>query len=797
MILSANEIEVTAAPYLFGQSGNTPAQNRTAAQNAIDDAIVAFKADGFPRTLTFYGLTGEVRIDGPLIVTDFNGTTYRPVTVHFAGPGGYAISHIYMPDGTQPLLIFQATRACKVTGLNFRGAINANPSIEQIVNDDRANPWWNPSGAISTNGYTPHAGIAMDPFSTDQTTADQYPGLSSYYSTGMGIAGSNTLHIEDCTFAGFTVGVAWNCSKGTLQGDGCTLVRSRFFRCKTVVASGNDQARMCSIVDVFINYSGTLFDGRSYGNGLGVMPSIRGGQHTIGKQVFIASGSRYAGDIHGLKTEEMWRLGLWESGSTLTLVGCEFKTKVCSVNGEPVLAAPDAWLEAGGGVNFFGGRIWTYDNIQDEMNIYANGGGGRVVFHGVAMEAPFAVNYSTSNGKPVLRYLDCTRLATPSGGVYGLSEEYRGSYLDFGRKQNIMRTGARFVEHDLNEAREYREWISLGNEVVTMDVGASVTIPGDGSAHFTSANPAKYQIGEYVHTTTPWTMTPWRDGVPAGTTGANSRLTIGKVAAIAGTTISLVNVPKGLHISASGIDPNRTITLDIVLARDGAMRPRMMLTTASGSTSATISSVTGYSVGDRIRGQGLASGTWITAMNGTSITLSEAATATDTVEVYDARVVVRGYRTLSAPPAGTWFKGDVFDNFGFDANALNRASMLRRYICVRGGTNPTWINEYYMPESKATASASYAPIIGDVGMRIRLSAAGTSMPMLPSDATLDVPVGGWIEFERTGGGSQTMTAGPGATIVSRGGLVTLNGQYAVVRASKVAANTWSLSGDLA
>lgn len=785
-------IEVTEAPYFFAQSGNTPADNRIAGQAAIDDAIAATKLDRIPRTLTFFGLERDAVLDKPLIVADYNGSTYSGVTLHFLGNASYNSDSawcIRVNDPDYPCLIFQYSRDCTVKGLIFKGLIPQNPTIERMINDDGDDCWWNPTGTIPTNGYRPHAGIAMDPFSRDQTTADQYPDLADYYSPTMGITGSNTLHIEDCAFTGFTVGVAWNCSKGTLNGDGCTLVRSRFFRCKTVVASGCDQTRMCSIVDVFVNYCGTLFDGRSYGNGLGVMPSIRGGQHTIGKQVFIASGSRYAGDIHGLKTEEIWRLGLWEAGSALTLVGCEFKTKVCSVGDEPVVPAPDAWLEAEGSVNFFGGKIWTYDNIQDQMNIFASGA-ARVQFHGVAMETPFAVNYTASNSKPVIHYLDCPRVA---GNSIGISDSYRGSYLDLGRKQNVMRPGARFVEHDLNETNEYREWLSLGTDVVTMDSGVTLTVDFDGNgyplgtASFTSANPAKYKVGEYVHTSSSWTMTPWRDGISAGTTGASNRMTIGKVIDITGTTITLINVPRGLTTGA----------YDVVLARDGAMRPRIMLTITNGSTSATLSSATGYSAGDRIRGQGLVSGTWITALSGTSATLSEAATASGTIEVYDARVAVRGYRTLQGAPTGTWFKGDTFETIGYDVNATTRATARQRYVCARGGTSPTFISEYYGPESKTSNSTAYAPLINDVGMRVRLSSASASTPTLPSDATLDVPIGGWIEFERTGAGTQTLTAGSGAAITSRGGLVALNGQYAVARATKVAANSWSLSGDLA
>ncbi len=781
--MPANWIEVTEAPYFFGQSGNTPAQNRAAAQSAIDDAIVAFKSDKIPRTLTFFGMAGRVDIDGPLIVADFTGTSYASsVTVHFKGPGNYNSdlgAHIRQTSGELPCLIFQNSRSCKVEGMNLCGRINAVPNFTPLFHDeDVETAWWRAGGLVSNRPFAPHAGIVMDPFSSGIASNDQYPGLSAYY---VGSGGSNSLYIDDCAFTGFDVGVGWSLSF-TNQGDGCVLSNSRFFRSRTCLAIGRDQARMCSFVNPFANFCTTLVDCRSYGQGIGQMPEIRGGQVTIAKQVFIGSGQRYSGNIVGLATESIWRLGSWKSGSTLNLVGCQIKTV------HPAEAsgfAPDAWLYAEGSVAFFGGRIWINDNARNVLNIYA---GARVSFYGVSLDDEFAYANQGAIAGPNIHYDNCTVISSSLGESFGLSMVTRGKAVAAGQNKLYMPVGAKLIENGANDATEYVEWTSQGNSAITLDSAVAITAAGDGTATFASTNPAAYIAGEFVHTNTALTMTPFVNGETLPTSGAGGHLAIGEVVSVVGSTVTLRNVPKSV------VSGNYNITL----ARSGFFRPRMMATIANGSTSAILSAASGYSVGDRIRGTGIPAGAWITAMAGTNITLSHAATATDTVEVYDARISVSGKRSWGiGEPSGTWFKGDRFEVFGYDFNGSAKAAGHKAYRCVKSGTSSIWIREYEGVPSTSSTSTTYTPVTSDIGSRKRMNAAGAIAFSWPSDTTLDVPIGSWIEVEAANTGAITHTAGAGATLQSRGSLVASNGRYSVQRGTKVASNTWSLSGDLA
>jgi hypothetical protein len=94
----------------------------------------------------------------------------------------------------------------------------------------------------------------------------------------------------------------------------------------------------------------------------------------------------------------------------------------------------------------------------------------------------------------------------------------------------------------------------------------------------------------------------------------------------------------------------------------------------------------------------------------------------------------------------------------------------------------------------AQTGTTITVVAGMYGALVTMNNAGAQTCALPSDATLAVPVGTKIHFMQIGAGQCTFSAGSGATINSRGGLLkTL--QWGTVRAIKRAANTWTLTGD--
>jgi hypothetical protein len=94
------------------------------------------------------------------------------------------------------------------------------------------------------------------------------------------------------------------------------------------------------------------------------------------------------------------------------------------------------------------------------------------------------------------------------------------------------------------------------------------------------------------------------------------------------------------------------------------------------------------------------------------------------------------------------------------------------------------------------AGTAYTAVLADANSYIRFTNGGAITFTIPPNSTVAFPVGTEIQIEQAGAGSLTVAAGVGVTINVRGGDYTLAGQYAVAGLKKVAADTWTLTGDL-
>jgi len=83
----------------------------------------------------------------------------------------------------------------------------------------------------------------------------------------------------------------------------------------------------------------------------------------------------------------------------------------------------------------------------------------------------------------------------------------------------------------------------------------------------------------------------------------------------------------------------------------------------------------------------------------------------------------------------------------------------------------------------------------DAGKRIEATNASAQVITVPPNSSVPFPLGTEIDLVRLGAGTVTVAAGAGVTIRSRGGLLSLNGQYAVGNLYKRATDEWVFSGD--
>jgi hypothetical protein len=106
------------------------------------------------------------------------------------------------------------------------------------------------------------------------------------------------------------------------------------------------------------------------------------------------------------------------------------------------------------------------------------------------------------------------------------------------------------------------------------------------------------------------------------------------------------------------------------------------------------------------------------------------------------------------------------------------------------GTTTTYLN--VITDSTTTRT----PGLTDAGAYI-LTTHGTGITVtLPQDSAVAFPVGTTIYFERNGAGTLTFAAGTGATVNSKDATLTCGDRYTTVAAVKIAADTWTLIGNI-
>jgi hypothetical protein len=94
---------------------------------------------------------------------------------------------------------------------------------------------------------------------------------------------------------------------------------------------------------------------------------------------------------------------------------------------------------------------------------------------------------------------------------------------------------------------------------------------------------------------------------------------------------------------------------------------------------------------------------------------------------------------------------------------------------------------------------SYTPVLTDAQKIVTMNSGSALNFTIPTDASVGFAVGDQINILQLGLGQVTIAAvTPGTTsVVSQGGKLKTNGQYAMATAVKVAANQWVVVGNLA
>lgn len=662
----------------FGAIGDGVADDTAAIQAAID-YVIAQANLGTGKTIAVHLNPGTYKITTSLRLFDPGTTSYGFSSVTLVGEAlGYVNSKrtVIVPTFVdKPALILQQSRNAYISGFSIVGSANnmSLPTYAALL-DDSTSPWWNTNSARDSQ-YSPYCGIAIDPFGSSIPSDGGYPGLSSYYKSS---GGSTGVIIDRVEIAGFIVGVATSTSGTTPIGDSILVDNCNISYNKVALSAGQSQNRGLMLRNCHLKGAQVVVDNTRYGEGTAAMPMVEGGVFVYVKW-FINSmdNGRGGSSLSKIYVESFWSLGFWGGGRfPLQITGCVFKFIVPATGS---LVNVDSHFYAGALVYASGTYFGQYSNTVRRLSIVNL---GRIVFSGC-----------TFDGEPQFSNVDYVRMdkcsnAYASNGNLSYSEKYSSALSNIGSGSQIQ--GSAFCVVEDNGPLNYiRYKAQNGWDIIAIDSALTITAPGDGSATFTTANVGKLQVNDYLTT-----ISTWNVSIPTlvPSTANYAKATIGRVASIVGTTVTLSGVP--ISFATGSYIP--------YLYRLPVIRTRTFGTTTSGSADITsVTPVTGWTIGARIASPNLPTGTYITNIVGTTFTVSQNATASSVAELYDTRFAVDMATRNAAPTTESWIRGDFVRNYTGSINDANNM-VLAGWICTVTGSPGTWSPVYWSSVTPAT-----------------------------------------------------------------------------------------------
>ena len=683
----------------FGATGDGVTDDAWAIQDALDRGIGLYNAGKGSQKILLP--PGRYKISVPLEIFAYIGPEFGYTTVTLCGDAssGYAapISTTLAPTfNNLPAIFVQKARNVRIAGFAIQGNANNGVGVSYAaLIDDNVSPWWNALGARD-DPYSPHCAIAIDAFNVSRPTlasGSRYPGYDAYY-TSAGGGGSRSVMIENMLFTSFIVAVGCSLS-GTQLGDSIT-VRDNTFTCnKVCVVIGQSQARGVLIHNNHAQFCQVYVDSKRYGDGGAPGGTISAGTVDYCKWLIIAAAGIDSATIRDLYVESLWSIGMWgwaSSGHTLLVERCHIKLIKAVVDpGGAGMHAIDAHLHNESPVAFYGGYIGFNDNFPHRFSIRNT---APVSFDGNIMldGMPQCADETLVEFKSVrLRF-------STQGPSFGMSREYNQLLGTIGQYDVKAPPGCTVIDGTTG-----RRWRSATGwrEVIIESAPVAFTVPGDGTATFTSAaNYLMLRVGDELTTLSTWNG---ENPLPGVLTDQNYRKTlIGKVTAIDSGTglVSLFQVPKSF---AAG-------SYSVWLIELPTIRPITVGTTTSGSAVvATVSTMNGattagWVAGDHIQGVGIPTGARVIAVdNGArTITMSHNATASGTVQLYDAQLVLEEGSAAAVPStAVAWGRGTFLKNSGLTVKDGNNM-VLRGWVCTASGAPGTWEPQYTSAISPAT-----------------------------------------------------------------------------------------------
>ena len=655
-------------------------------QTAINFCIAFAKANN--QTLSLL-CSGSYTMSHPILVADVDVANTRflfPSLTIRAGSKGYLTNQKTtwnFTDRTEHGVAIHRGRSVRIENISIIGDANNNafPTYEQLI---ARNNWWNPHG-LTDGQYGTHTGIVVDPFNASHPSGEKSTYFSSYpfaggadlytYSSG----GLTDLVVDNCELHCWLRGFD-AAGSATQLGDSIRVTECNLSHNGIAIVVPESQVRGMEVIGCHYKANDTLFSANSsIGAGTGTGAFVRGGVSVYSYALADLSTSRGPISISQFYAESFATVGHFDGKLPATFNDCNFKFFDPHEQGVD-LKAPDAHITGEGRVFFNGCYFGTYTNVPHKPvlanpNVFFS----NTTFSGWPIQ-PYRETLKLDNcnsiyeNKPIAqRIISDPALYLNTGSINAETKIFDGSEANPRILQGLSHGGAEYY----------------GGGTVTLTTDDLATVSGIASAYYDGLQP-----GDYL-------------GVLSGFSGRENSADKPLVAMNGGGVIGRVQSKSAGVVTLENVAYSLTNgSYQFYVQRPRVLRYFTFGDTTSGSDQITNVSVNGGSslqswvIGDFIRGAGIPAGSRITAKSGTTLTISQNATATATgIDLYDAQIAVIDAARNAAPTSQSWPTGAFVRNLAptVDANDM----LLQGWACTKGGTPGTWSPVYLSTVSPA------------------------------------------------------------------------------------------------
>ncbi|PWB84027.1 MAG: hypothetical protein C3F11_03405, partial [Methylocystaceae bacterium] len=484
-------------PEQFGARGDGSGDDSAAINEMI--RLAASWQQGHGETgvsVTKMLLSGSYRISSPIQLWNEQDGAIRYGTFCLEGEtASYALARapeIVADYFDRPIIAMHGMRMTELKNFTCRRVAQTRiPTPRELMNERSEGPkppWWNPTGNLVDLQYSMSAGVAIDPFSSAPPPDGGYRGWSRYYSDDAGSgAKSSLISFEGIHVHDNVVGVAIGCAHDGNLVDNITFDHCLLGQNKVAIAIGTDQARGGCVRNCHIVGVETMFDGSTYGQKVGVMPTVIGGVLDICKWLvnFGNGASRGVGTMTGTYSEAIWSLGFWAGGFPLTLTSCHLKfcsseenrcARVAHFVGQNLILSGGSW-------SFYRGRA--------EKCFIANAGPVRLDDCAFDDQPVFADPLSVDITRMPLYYVSY-------GRQFGVAMQQTALIANMtgpGMSACHTPTGATTTFVGPHSAVVFKNLVA---PIQTPIETSSVSNNGDGTGEFRTKDAGAYRVGDYL-----------------------------------------------------------------------------------------------------------------------------------------------------------------------------------------------------------------------------------------------------------------------------------------------------------